>query len=105
MIRRSSPFQCFRIAVFDTRRFTSTRRAASRSHKISQARPLESLPCTATMRACAEGHLSDEYGVTRDQCRWIVGGLDLAPIDFIPQPRPANVDVTPAPGGKDLGEM
>ena len=66
---------------------------------------MESLPCTATMRACAEGHLSDEYGVTRDQCRWIVGGLDLAPIDFIPQPRPANVDVTPAPGGKDLGEM
>jgi hypothetical protein len=54
-----------------------------------------------------KGILSDEYGVTRDQCRWIVGGLDwpLAPIDFIPQPHPANVDVTPAPGGKDLGKM
>ena len=54
-----------------------------------------------------KGIPSDEYGVTPDQCRWIVGGLDwpLAPIDFIPQPHPANVDMTPAPGGKDLGEM
>src|SRR5262249_47537371 len=34
-------------------------------------------------------------------------GLDwpLAPIDFIPRPHPANVDVTTAPEGKDLGEM
>ncbi len=54
-----------------------------------------------------KGILSDDYGVTPDQCRWLVGGLDwpLAPIDFIPQPHPANVDVTPAPAGKDLGEM
>lgn len=54
-----------------------------------------------------KGILSDEYGVTPDQCRWIVGGLDwpLAPIDFIPHPHPANVDVTPAPRGKDLGQM
>ena len=54
-----------------------------------------------------KGILSDDYGVTPDQCRWIVGGLDwpLAPIDFIPQPHPANVDVAPAPAGKDLGQM
>ncbi len=51
--------------------------------------------------------LSDEYGVTPDQCRWIVGVLDwpLAPIDFVPQPYPANVDVTFAPPGTDLGKM
>ena len=54
-----------------------------------------------------KGILSDEYGVTPDQCRWIVGGLDwpLPPVDFIPRPHPSNVDVTTAPEGKDLGKM
>ncbi len=54
-----------------------------------------------------KGILSDEYGVTPDQCRWVVGGLDwpLGPLDFIAQPHPANVAVTPAPAGKDLGQM
>lgn len=54
-----------------------------------------------------KGILSDEYGVKPDQCRWIVGGLDwpLAPIDFIPQPHPANVNVTWVPEGTDLGAM
>ena len=54
-----------------------------------------------------KGILADEYGVTPDQCRWIVGVLDwpLAPIDFVPQPYPANVDVTFAPPGTDLGKM
>lgn len=54
-----------------------------------------------------KGILSDEFGVTPDQCRWIVGGLDwpMEPVDFIPQPHPANVDVTWATKGKDLGEM
>ncbi len=54
-----------------------------------------------------KGILSDDYGVTPDQCRWIVGGLDwpLKPVDFIPHPHPANVEVTSAPQGSDLGEM
>ena len=54
-----------------------------------------------------KGILSDEYGVTPNQCRWIIGGLDwpMAPINFIPLPHPANIDVTLAPEGKELGEM
>ena len=54
-----------------------------------------------------KGMLSDEYGVTPDQCRWIVGGIDfpLNPLDFIPQPHPDDVEVTAAPEGADLGEM
>jgi hypothetical protein len=53
-----------------------------------------------------KGILSDEYGVTPDQCRWIVGRLDwpLKPIDFIPHLHPANIEVASAPGN-DLGEM
>ncbi len=54
-----------------------------------------------------KGILSDDYGVAPDQCRWIVGGLDwpLQPIDFIPHPHPANIEVMSAPEGKELGEM
>ncbi|MEH2332426.1 hypothetical protein [Nostoc sp.] len=54
-----------------------------------------------------KGILSDDYGVTPDQCRWIVGTLDwpLKPVDFIPHPHPANVEVEQAPEGTDLGEM
>ena len=54
-----------------------------------------------------KGILSDEHGVTPDQCRWIVGGIDfpMKPIDFIPQPHPADVEVTSAAEGSDLGEM
>ncbi len=54
-----------------------------------------------------KGMLSDEYGVTPEQCRWIIGGIDfpLEPIDFVPQPYPDNVDVTWAAPEDDLGEM
>jgi hypothetical protein len=54
-----------------------------------------------------KGILSDEYGVTSDQCRWIVGGLDwpMEPIDFIPHLQPTNIEVTSAPDGKELGDM
>ena len=54
-----------------------------------------------------KGILSDDYGVTPDQCRWVTGGLDwpLAPVDFIPFLHPANVDVTRAPQGTDLGQL
>jgi hypothetical protein len=54
-----------------------------------------------------KGILSDDYGVTPDQCRWVIGGTNwpMAPFDFIPQLHPADVDVTPAPEGKALGPM
>lgn len=54
-----------------------------------------------------KGILADDYGVTPDQCRWIVGGTNwpMAPLDFIPFLHPADVDVTPAPEGKALGPM
>ena len=54
-----------------------------------------------------KGILSDDYGVTPDQCRWVVGGLDwpLEPIDFIPHPHPANIEVTSVLEGKELGGM
>jgi ABC-type nitrate/sulfonate/bicarbonate transport system substrate-binding protein len=54
-----------------------------------------------------KGILSDEYGVTPDQSRWIVGALDwpMKPIDFIPHLHPANVEVTSAPEGTDLGAL
>lgn len=54
-----------------------------------------------------KGMLSDDYGVTPDQCRWIVGGIDfpMDPIDFIPQPHPDNVEVSWAGKDADLGKM
>ncbi|TPW27695.1 4,5-dihydroxyphthalate decarboxylase [Pararhizobium mangrovi] len=53
-----------------------------------------------------KGMLSDEYGVTPDQCRWVIGGIDfpLKPIDFVPQPHPENVEVSYAEPDDDLGE-
>lgn len=54
-----------------------------------------------------KGILSDDYGVTPDQCRWIIGAADwyMPPFNFIPQPHPENVDVAPVPKGKALGSM
>lgn len=54
-----------------------------------------------------KGVLSDDFGVTPDQCRWIIGASDwyMPPYDFISQPHPANVDVTPVAKGKALGPM
>lgn len=53
-----------------------------------------------------KGILSDEYGLKPDQSRWIVGGIDfpMKPIDFVPQPHPANVDVSWAAPDDDLGK-
>ncbi|HEX3548570.1 MAG TPA: 4,5-dihydroxyphthalate decarboxylase [Mycobacterium sp.] len=55
----------------------------------------------------AKGLLSDEFGVTPDQCRWVIGGFDwpMAPFDFVPEPHPDGVEVTRAPGNKALGPM
>jgi 4,5-dihydroxyphthalate decarboxylase len=43
-----------------------------------------------------KGILTDDFGWTPDQSRWVVGGLDwpMEPIDFIPFLHPANVEVT-----------
>lgn len=55
----------------------------------------------------AKGMLSDEYGVTPDQCRWVVGGFDfpIPPFDFVPEPHPDDVEVVRAPEGAALGPM
>ncbi|BBZ27589.1 4,5-dihydroxyphthalate decarboxylase [Mycolicibacterium madagascariense] len=55
----------------------------------------------------AKGILSDEFGLTPDQCRWVVGGIDfpLNPIDFVATPHPAEVDVRQAGPDEDLGRM
>src|SRR5215470_15864147 len=49
----------------------------------------------------------DEYGFRPQDCRWVIGGLEqpAAPLDFIPHPHPADVDVTVAPAGKTLNAM
>ncbi len=53
----------------------------------------------------SKGILSDDFGVTPDQCRWIIGGIDfpLKPIDFVPQHHPDNVEITWAAPDDDLG--
>ena len=55
----------------------------------------------------AKGIFADEFGLTPDQCSWLIGGTlhPQAPHDFIPQPHPDNVDVRPAPPDKALGPM
>ena len=55
----------------------------------------------------SKGILADEYGVTPDKCRWIIGASDwyMPPFDFVRQPHPANVDVSPVLEGKALGQM
>ena len=54
-----------------------------------------------------KGILSDEYGVTVDQCRWVIGGTDhpIPAFDWIPQPIPDGVDVRHAEDGETLGAM
>lgn len=54
-----------------------------------------------------KGILSDDFGVKPEQCRWVIGALDwpLKPIDFVPQPHPAGIDIKTALKGADLGAM
>ena len=54
-----------------------------------------------------KGILSDDFGVRPEQSRWIVGGIDfpMDPVDFVPHPVPAEVDVEWAGKDSDLGEM
>ncbi|MFD0561581.1 hypothetical protein ACFQ2M_05775 [Kitasatospora saccharophila] len=54
-----------------------------------------------------KGILADEYGVTPDQCRWVIGGTNhpLPAFDWVPQPVPDGVDVRRAEDGRTLGAM
>jgi len=54
-----------------------------------------------------KGILADEYGVTPDQCRWVIGGTDhpIPAFDWIPQPVPDGLDVRHAGDGQTLGSM
>ena len=47
------------------------------------------------------------YGVTADQCRWLIGGFDwpMAPFDFVPELHPGGVDVGRIPDDAALGPM
>lgn len=55
----------------------------------------------------AKGILMDEHGFQPARSRWVIGGLEhpMPPFDFIPHPRPADVDVTLAPEGRTLNAM
>jgi ABC-type nitrate/sulfonate/bicarbonate transport system substrate-binding protein len=55
----------------------------------------------------AKGILADEYGVTPDRSRWVIGGTDhpIPAFDWIPQPVPDGVDVRHAASGETLGAM
>ena len=55
----------------------------------------------------SKGVLADEFGFRPETCKWVVGGLDwpLTPLDFVPQPHPANVKVEAIEKGKELGAM
>lgn len=54
-----------------------------------------------------KGILADDFGVTPDQVRWMVGGADfpMKPYDFVPFVRPDGVEVIEAPDGKGLAPM
>lgn len=54
-----------------------------------------------------KGILADEYGVTPEQCRWVIGGTDhpIPALDWIPQPVPEGVQVRHAREDQTLGAM
>jgi len=54
-----------------------------------------------------KGIFSDEYGLTPDQSRWVIGGTDhpIPVFDWVPQPVPDGVDVRHAAKGETLGAM
>ncbi|MFJ8818726.1 substrate-binding domain-containing protein [Amycolatopsis thermoflava] len=54
-----------------------------------------------------KGILADDYGVTPDQCRWVIGGTNhpIPSFDWIPQPMPADVDIRHAANDETLGAM
>ncbi len=53
------------------------------------------------------GVLADEFGITPDQSKWVIGGTNfpIPSFDFVPQPVPANVEVRHAGDDETLGAM
>jgi 4,5-dihydroxyphthalate decarboxylase len=54
-----------------------------------------------------KGILSDEYGFSPENCRWVIGGTDhpIPAFNWIPQPVPEGIDVRHAPDGVTLASM
>lgn len=54
-----------------------------------------------------KGVLADEFGVTPDQCSWVIGGTNfpIPSFDWVPQPVPANISVRHAGDDETLGAM
>lgn len=54
-----------------------------------------------------KGVLAEEFGVTPEQCRWVIGGTDhpIPSFDWIPQPVPAGVEVRHTVGDETLGAL
>ncbi|WP_432011126.1 4,5-dihydroxyphthalate decarboxylase [Streptomyces cucumeris] len=54
-----------------------------------------------------KGIFSDEYGLTPDRSRWVIGGTDhpIPAFDWVPQPVPQGVDVRHVAEGETLGAM
>jgi ABC-type nitrate/sulfonate/bicarbonate transport system substrate-binding protein len=54
-----------------------------------------------------KGVLAEDFGVTPDRCRWVIGGTDhpIPSFDWIPQPVPAGVEVRHTTGDETLGAM
>lgn len=54
-----------------------------------------------------KGVLAEEYGVTPDQMRWVIGGTDhrIPAFDWIPQPVPDGVEVRHTEGDQTLAAM
>lgn len=54
-----------------------------------------------------KGILADEYGVTPDQCSWVIGGTNhpFPSLDWIPQPTPTGVQIRHAEPGQTLSAM
>ena len=106
-----SPFLA--IPVFPVRSF---RHGAIYINKASGITRPEDLPGKRIGELALYGHdagvmpkgiLSDDYGVKPEQSRWIIGGIDfpMEPIDFVPHPVPAGVEIEWAGRKVDLGDM
>ncbi|MBS1895303.1 MAG: 4,5-dihydroxyphthalate decarboxylase [Actinobacteria bacterium] len=54
-----------------------------------------------------KGILADDFGVTPEQSKWVIGGTDwwMPPCDFIPFIQPDGVEIETTPRGKELGPM
>jgi ABC-type nitrate/sulfonate/bicarbonate transport system substrate-binding protein len=54
-----------------------------------------------------KGIFAEEYGLTPDQCRWVIGGTNhpVPAFDWVPQPVPDGVDVRHAPEGATLAAL